>query len=115
MCKKCGDDRCSGMYLLHSKELSNRFGIIKKELTENSNRKFILINSPSSGEIFTRFYELHVLDNVSDDEAGKLVDRRYERESMIDVRPLIAMTEGKVELLSNIAVHNCNAAIIGKR
>lgn len=114
MCTKCKDDRCGGMYLLHSKELSNRYKIMKKELTENSNRKFILINSPSSGEIFTKFYELHVLDNVSDDEAGKLVDRRYERESIIDVKPLIAMTEDKVELVSNIAAHNGNTVIIKK-
>ena len=114
MCTKCKDDRCSGMYLLHSKELSNRFRIIKKELTENTNRKFILINSPSSGEIFTKFYELHVLDNVSDDESGLLVDRRYDRESVIDVRPLIEITDDKIDLLSNIAAHNGNAVIIKK-
>ena len=114
MCTKCKDDRCSGMYLLHSKELSDRFKIIKKELTENSNRKFILINSPSSGEIFTKFYELHVIDNVSDDESGELVDRRYDRESVIDVKPLIDITDDKVELLSNIAAHNGNTVIIKK-
>lgn len=114
MCTKCKDDRCSGMYLLHSKELSNRFGIIKKELTENSNKKFILINSPSSGELFTRFYELHVLDNVSDDESGKLVDRRYNKESVIDVRPLIDITDDKIDLLSNIVAHNGNTVIIKK-
>lgn len=114
MCTKCKDDRCSGMYLLHSKELSDRYRIMKKELAESANRKFILINSPSSGEIFTKFYELHVLDNVGDDEAGKLVDRRYERESIIDVKPLIAMTEDKVELVSNIAEHSGNVVIIKK-
>lgn len=112
MCTKCKDDRCSGMYLLHSKELSDRYRIMKKELTESANRKFILINSPSSGEIFTRFYELHVLDNVSDDEAGKLVDRRYERESITDVKSLIAMTEDKVELISNMAANKGNVVII---
>lgn len=48
MCTKCKDDRCIGMYLLHSKELSDRFKLMKKELTENENRKFILIVSPSS-------------------------------------------------------------------
>ena len=56
MCTKCKDDRCGGMYLLHSRELSDRYRIMKKELAESANRKFILINSPSSGEIFTRFY-----------------------------------------------------------
>lgn len=114
MCTKCKDDRCSGMYLLHSKELSNRFRIIKKELTENTNRKFILINSPSSGEIFTRFYELHVLDNVSNDEAGLLVDRRYDKESVIDVKPLIDITDDKIDLLSNIESLNGNTVIIKK-
>ena len=114
MCTKCKDDRCSGMYLLHSKELSDRYRIMKKELAESANRKFILINSPSSGEIFTRFYELHVLDNVGDDEAGKLVDRRYERESVIDVRPLIEIIDGKAELLSNTTAHNGNVVIIKK-
>lgn len=114
MCTKCKDDRCGGMYLLHSKELSDRYRIMKKELAESANRKFILINSPSSGEIFTRFYELHVLDNVSDDESGKLVDRRYNRESVIDVRPLIEITDDKIDLLSNIVAHNGNTVIIKK-
>lgn len=114
MCTKCKDDRCGGMYLLHSKELSDRYRIMKKELAESANRKFILINSPSSGEIFTRFYELHVLDNVSDDESGKLVDRRYNRELVIDVRPLIEITDDKIDLLSNIAAHNGNVVIIKK-
>lgn len=114
MCTKCKDDRCGGMYLLHSKELSDRYRIMKKELAESANRKFILINSPSSGEIFTRFYELHVLDDVSDDESGKLVDRRYNRESVIDVRPLIDITDDKIDLLSNIAAHNGNVVIIKK-
>lgn len=114
MCTKCKDDRCGGMYLLHSKELSDRYRIMKKELAESANRKFILINSPSSGEIFTRFYELHVLDNVSDDESGKLVDRRYNRESVIDVRPLIDITDDKIDLLSNIESLNGNTVIIKK-
>ena len=114
MCTKCKDDRCSGMYLLHSKALSNILGIIQKEIQEHQNRKFILINSPSSGELFTRFYELHVLDNVSDDESGKLVDRRYDKESVIDVKTLIDMTDDKIDLLNNIAAHNGNVVIIKK-
>lgn len=76
MCKKCGDDRCSGSYLLHSKELRDRWGIMAKELYVNPRRKFVLIDSPSSGEVFTRFYELHVLDNVSVEEAGTYEDHR---------------------------------------
>ena len=109
MCTKCKDDRCSGMYLLHSKELSNRFKIIKKELKENPNRKFILINSPSSGEVFTKFYELHVLDNVSDNESGKLVDRRYDKESVIDARLLIDITDDKMKLISNCDTINISS------
>ena len=42
------------------------------------------------------------------------MDRRYDRESVIDVKPLIAMTEDKVELVSNIAAHNGNTVIIKK-
>ena len=76
MCLKCNDARCSGSYLLHSKELGGRWGIMTKELSENPRRKFILIDSPSSGELFTRFYELHVLDNVSPEEAGTYEDQR---------------------------------------
>ena len=109
MCTKCKDDRCSGMYLLHSKELSDRFKIIKKELKENPNRKFILINSPSSGEVFTKFYELHVLDNVSDNESGKLVDRRYDKESVIDARLLIDITDDKMKLISNCDTINISS------
>lgn len=63
MCKICGNDKCSGKYLLHPKELKEIPKIKEKELAENPNRTFLLIDSPSSGEIFTRFKELHVIDN----------------------------------------------------
>lgn len=108
MCTKCKDERCSGMYLLHSKELSDRYEIIKKELAENKNKRFILINSPSSGEIFNKFYELHVLDNVSDSEAGKLVDRRYNKESISDIKLLIEITDDKMKTLNNLAMCSYN-------
>ena len=35
----------------------------KKELAENPNRTFIFLDSPCSGEIFTKFTELHIIDN----------------------------------------------------
>lgn len=63
MCKICGNDKCSGKYLLHPKELKEIPKIKEKELEQNPNRTFILVDSPSSGEIFTRFKELHVIDN----------------------------------------------------
>lgn len=63
MCRICKNDKCSGKYLLHPKELHMIPRIKKKELSENPNRAFILIDSPSSGEIFTKFKELHVIDN----------------------------------------------------
>lgn len=63
MCKICGNDKCCGKYLLHPKELNMIHQIKEKELYENPNRTFILIDSPSSGEIFTKFKELHVIDN----------------------------------------------------
>lgn len=62
MCK-CGNARCTGYYLLHpkecTKEVLNR--IKTKERLENPNCKFILIDSPSSGEMYITFKELHVL------------------------------------------------------
>lgn len=88
MCKICGDDRCSGKYLLHTKEMKDLFNIIEKELRENSKRKFLLIDSPGSGEIFTKFYELHVIDNVSDEDEGKLIDKRGLRILELDARAL---------------------------
>lgn len=102
MCTKCKDDRCVGMYLLHHKELKDRFKLMKKELTESASRKFILIKSPSSGELFTSFFELHIIDNVNDDEAGKLIDRRYEKELIMNVKSLATMTDDEVELISTI-------------
>ena len=63
MCKICGNDKCSGKYLLHPKELSKIPELKTKELVENPKRTFLLVDSPSSGEIFTKFKELHVIDN----------------------------------------------------
>jgi hypothetical protein len=97
MCKKCNDDRCIGMYLLHQKELCDRYKLMKKELLENKNRSFILINSPSSGEIFTKFYELHVLDNVDDAEAGNFVDKRHERKYTTNVSNLVDVKDEILE------------------
>lgn len=56
------NNKCSGKYLLHPKELYKISEIKAKELTENPNRTFILIDSPGSGEIFTKFKELHVIE-----------------------------------------------------
>lgn len=63
MCK-CGRDKCTGYYLLHVKELneSTLEEIKKKELKENPNYVFDLIDSPSSGETPGTFKELHVLN-----------------------------------------------------
>lgn len=63
MCSICKNDKCSGKYLLHPKELCKIPEIKAKELAENPNRSFILVDSPSSGEMFIRFKELHVIDN----------------------------------------------------
>ena len=58
---KCGNEKCLGFILLHEKELS------ELEKTKDSIRKehgsvsFDLKRSPSSGELFTRFYDLHVI------------------------------------------------------
>jgi len=63
MCTICKNDKCIGKYLLHPKEMHYIQEIKAKELSENSKRTFILVDSPSSGEIFTKFKELHVIDN----------------------------------------------------
>lgn len=63
MCEKCKNDKCSGFYLLHPKERYKIPVIQAKELAKNPNRTFILIDSPSSGEIYVKFKELHVIDN----------------------------------------------------
>ena len=63
MCNVCKNYKCSGKYLLHPKELFRIPEIKEKELAENPKRTFVLLDSPSSGEIFTKFKELHVIDN----------------------------------------------------
>lgn len=111
MCTKCKDDRCSGMYLLHSKELGYRFKIMKKELAENENKKFILIVSPSSGELFTKFFELHVIDNVDEREAKTLVDMRFMREYISSVDYLMTMTDEQIAKIPETLNNSMGAAI----
>lgn len=63
-CKcKCGRKECTGFYLLHTKEMDKIFRIKKEEVEAHKNNRleFDLMDSPSSGEIYTRFKELHVL------------------------------------------------------
>lgn len=67
MCNICNNDRCIGKYLLHPKERVLIPLIRKEELKVNSERSFILLNSPSSGEIFTKFKELHVIAGPNED------------------------------------------------
>lgn len=62
MCEKCGKDNCTGFYLFHPKEMVRISEAKEKERKRNPNCDFVLIDSPSSGEIFTKFKELHVLD-----------------------------------------------------
>lgn len=61
MCLICKNDRCIGKYLLHPKEITYIPKIKSEELKVNPERKFILVDSPSSGEIFIKFKELHVI------------------------------------------------------
>lgn len=60
---KCGRKECTGFYLFHQKEMDKIFEIKKKEVEAHKNNRleFDLMDSPSSGEIYTRFKELHVL------------------------------------------------------
>lgn len=61
-CGRCGRANCTGYYLLHKAELCKIDEIKEKELEENPNCIFDLIDSPSSGETPGTFKELHVLN-----------------------------------------------------
>lgn len=61
-CGRCGRANCTGYYLLHKAELCKIDEIKEKELKENPNCIFDLIDSPSSGETPGTFKELHVLN-----------------------------------------------------
>lgn len=61
-CGRCGRANCMGYYLLHKAELCKIDEIKEKELKENPNCIFDLIDSPSSGETPGTFKELHVLN-----------------------------------------------------
>lgn len=67
ICKKCGDPTCTGFYLLHEKEYTASIlaDLKTKELEKDPLVTFNIIKSPSSGELFTKFYELHVLKKVA--------------------------------------------------
>jgi hypothetical protein len=90
------------MYLLHQKELGEKYKIMKQSLIENNRRSFILINSPSSGEMFARFYELHVLENVDDAEVGKLVDKSSGRQYTYDVSSITSAKDETIDILNNM-------------
>jgi len=57
MCKNCKTEGCIGFYLLHPAEIHK----IESLKAKHPNATFQLIVSPSSGEIFTRFSELHII------------------------------------------------------
>lgn len=61
-CGRCGRANCTGYYLLHKAELCKINEIKEKELKENPDCIFDLIDSPSSGETPGTFKELHVLN-----------------------------------------------------
>ena len=65
MCKNCKNEACIGRYLLHPAEMHKVGKLKEKHLSENPNTKFELIESPSSGESFTKFMELHVIEGVN--------------------------------------------------
>lgn len=60
-CSKCGKENCSGFFLLHSKEMSEIPRLKARQRELDSECEFELIDSPSSGEVFTKFKELHVI------------------------------------------------------
>lgn len=61
---KCGNAKCNGFTVLHPIEVARDMKEIKERMkSQCGNVKFELKDSPSSGEIFTKFYELHVINS----------------------------------------------------
>jgi hypothetical protein len=58
---KCGRIECVGFVLLHPKELGGVEALKQTLTVEHGESHFDMRISPSSGEIFTTFRELHVL------------------------------------------------------
>lgn len=99
MCKKCKDERCAGFYSYRLKEFLTRYRQIKEELLKNEDKMFILIKSSSSKEIHTEFNELHIIEGVTEEEQGKLIDKRYSDEGIIsDVSNVINIPDNELDL-----------------
>lgn len=75
MCSLCKDDRCIGFILLHEKELKDIREVASNYSVENPKVKFILIGDPDNISTSTNFYQLHVIENVIDDEIGVIEDK----------------------------------------
>lgn len=60
---KCGSDKCDGFILFHPSELNQLQDTKDKILKDNPRSTFDLIDSPSSGETYVKFKELHVCYN----------------------------------------------------
>lgn len=57
------DPNWIGFILLHEKELFKVDELKEKTIAEYGDVSFKIVDSPSSGEIFTKFYELHAFKN----------------------------------------------------
>jgi len=57
-CKNCKNTKCVGFYLLHTSEMYKLHDLKSR----HSDCDVIMIDSPSSGEIYTRFKELHIIE-----------------------------------------------------
>lgn len=57
MACKCGNSKCTGFYLLHSRELRDVPELKANELLQNPGCTFELLDN---GDPFAKFYELHV-------------------------------------------------------
>lgn len=68
MACKCGNEKCKGFFLLHSKELYKMAELEQKELLKDPECTFELLTSPSSGEIFNTFKELHVRGKIETED-----------------------------------------------
>lgn len=61
---KCGNKKCLGFLLLHEKELKEVNQRKQSICNEYGDVQFDLKRSPSSGEMYTKFYELHVIKEL---------------------------------------------------
>lgn len=93
-CKRCGDPRCTGYYLLHPRELYAVEYIKQKNIEACKGRTFKLITSKPD-VLYTKFRELHVIAGPHED-MDNLVDVR------IPTKEIDAVIAAKEKMLKEV-------------